>query len=118
MYICHRKRVQGYLRSSLYNYLTQTTPAKSEFSKLIGIFFCHEKCLSEGGLHLRGRITIMIYYFLDSGILHFPAIAGVILADMTNWQFPCGSGGERIARRLQNRRRSGSSLKRSISCNQ
>lgn len=26
---------------------------------------------------------IMIYYFLDSGILHFPAIAGVILVDMT-----------------------------------
>ena len=77
MYICHRKRAQGYLRSSLYNYLTQTTPAISEFSKLIGIFFCHEKCLSEGGLHLRGRITIMIYYFLDSGILHFPAAAGV-----------------------------------------
>ena len=39
MYICHRKRVQGYLRSSLYNYLTQTTPAKSEFSKLISIPF-------------------------------------------------------------------------------
>lgn len=77
MYICHRKRAQGYLRSSLYNYLTQTTPAKSEFSKLIGIFFCHEKCLSEGGLHLRGRITIMIYYLLDSGILHFLAAAGV-----------------------------------------
>lgn len=55
MYICHRKRAQGYLRSSLYNYLTQTTPAKSEFSKLISIFFCHEKCLSEGGLHLRRR---------------------------------------------------------------
>lgn len=55
MYICHRKRAQGYLRSSLYNYLTQTTPAKSEFLKLIGIFFCHEKCLSEGGFHLRGR---------------------------------------------------------------
>lgn len=44
MYICHRKRAQGYLRSNLYNYLTQTTPAKSEFSKLIGIFFCYEKC--------------------------------------------------------------------------
>ena len=49
-----------------------------------------------------GRIMIMIYYFLDSGILHFPAIAGVIPADMTNWKFPCGSGGERIARQLQN----------------
>lgn len=28
---------------------------------------------------------IMIYYFLDSGILHFPAIAGVIPIDMTEW---------------------------------
>lgn len=38
MYICHRKRAQGYLRSSLYNYLTQTTPAKSAFLKVDCIF--------------------------------------------------------------------------------
>lgn len=45
MHICHRKRAQGYLRSSLYNYLIQTTPAKSEFSKLIGISFRYEMFL-------------------------------------------------------------------------
>lgn len=38
MYICRRKRAQGYLRSSLYNYLTQTTPAKSAFLKVDCIF--------------------------------------------------------------------------------
>ena len=58
MYICHRKRVQGYLRSSLYNYLTQTTPAKSEFSKLIGIFFCHEKCSSQQILDTKLRFSV------------------------------------------------------------
>lgn len=80
MYICHRKRVQGYLRSSLYNYLTQTTPAKSEFSKLIGIFFCHEKCLSEGGLHIFGGGTNHDYDILFSGFRHLA--------------FPCNSGGD------------------------
>lgn len=35
MYICHRKRAQGYLRSSLYNYLIQTTPAKEKVWPII-----------------------------------------------------------------------------------
>lgn len=45
---------------------------------------------------------IMIYYFLDSGILHFPAMAGVILIDITNRKVPCSSGGEKIVRQLRN----------------